>query len=345
MIKDKLTLLLVLKGRHKFTERWLRYANIHLKNYKVLIADGSTENDKYNLDKSKFKNLILNKPNFPHDNTIEIFIKKIKSSLEMIDTKYVLYCENDDFMIDKSINEVLNFLENNPDYVSGRGKIYDFSISSINEVYGKIISVKKFHDYQLINQENILDRLKNFSENKHGLFHNIIRTNALKELIDLVNENKFFDLITFQYFWNFYLPIIGKISCTKSLYMLHQNHLNMISNKENFMRFDFSLFYDKNIFQNFFKTFSIQISNKYNISKDYAYSIFLENFSYHELLQLIKSRNNKEKTFKEFIIQILKKNKYTNYLLSKRPKKSLDRKILFDEELVKIEKFLLKEKI
>ena len=29
--------------------------------------------------------------------------------------------ENDDFMIDKSITEVINFLDNNPEYVSARG--------------------------------------------------------------------------------------------------------------------------------------------------------------------------------------------------------------------------------
>ena len=40
MTKDKITLLLVLKGRHQFTERWLRYANSHLKNMYGLKAQG-----------------------------------------------------------------------------------------------------------------------------------------------------------------------------------------------------------------------------------------------------------------------------------------------------------------
>lgn len=344
MTKDKITLLLVLKGRHQFTERWLRYANSHLKNYTIIIADGSKENDKYNLDKSKFENLIIENPLFPYDDTVEIFIKKIRISLEMVNTKYVLYCENDDFMIDKSITEVINFLDNNPEYVSARGEIYDFSISSLDEVYGKIISLKKFHDYQLINQDDIIERLQNFSENKHSLFHNIIRTNELRELIDLVVQKKFFDLITFQYFWNFYLPVLGKISCNKNLYMLHQNHLKMISNDDNFMRFDLSLFYNRNIFKNFFQTFSNQISNKYHISNDYAYSKFLENFSYNQLLQLIKNSNSKKKTVKQFIIQILKKNMYTNYILSKRNNKS-DLNIIHDDGLIKVKNFLLQGKI
>ena len=92
MKNNSLTLLLVLKGRHDFTDRWLKYANLYLNDYKILIADGNELNDKYIYDKLKFPNLEVEIPKFPHDQSIELFIRKIRNSLDYIDTKYILYC-------------------------------------------------------------------------------------------------------------------------------------------------------------------------------------------------------------------------------------------------------------
>jgi len=38
---ERLTIILALKGRHNFTDRWLSYANINLSKFRILVADGS----------------------------------------------------------------------------------------------------------------------------------------------------------------------------------------------------------------------------------------------------------------------------------------------------------------
>lgn len=341
MKKNNLTLLLVLKGRHDFTDRWLAYANIFLSDYEIIIADGSEINNKYILDRTKYKNLEINTPDFPYDENIEFFLKKIKKSLEIVKSEYVLYCENDDLMVPEEIKNVLTFLVKNKDYVSGRGEIFNFSISSINELYGKIIEFKRFNNFLNLNENDVFDRLSSFGRNKHGLYHNITKTSVIKKMLDGAINNKFYDLVIFQYYWNFFIPIVGKIYCSKNLYMLHQDHLNMISRNSNIMSFDKSLFYNQNYFDSFFLKLAEEIKNLHNIELDKAGLKLFKIFSYNELLNLIRS-NQKNYSLKSKIINIIRSFKITNYLLNYKKRFVIDNNQLFRKELSPIKDFLKK---
>ena len=324
MKNEKLTLLLVLKGRHDFSDRWLDYANLYLNDYKILIADGNDQNNKYTLDSLKYPNLEIESPEFPYDKNIESFIRKIKSSLDHIDTKYVLYCENDDLMISKEIKNVLNFLEKNDEYVSARGEIFNFSISSIDEVYGEIIEFKRFNNFIDLDEADIFERINSYSKNKHGLYHNIIKKEVLNEMISKVIENKFFDLVIFQYFWNFFIPITGKIHCSKNMYMLHQDHSKMISKNSDIMSFDKSLFYNEDKFNKFFIALAETINTRHNIEMQHAKLEMLNYFSYNELLKIIKNNCNNSYSFKKYIINLMQKNKFSNFALNYKKRKNFD---------------------
>ena len=132
----RLTIILALKGRHKFTERWLNFANKHLRVFKILIADGSEKNDYYHFDKTKF-NLNVEYRTFPTDKDISYFVKKLQNCSQEVNSKYILYANNDDLLFENEIINILDFLDNNNSHVAARGEIYDFSLSSFNEVYGK----------------------------------------------------------------------------------------------------------------------------------------------------------------------------------------------------------------
>tara|TARA_B100000989_G_C19513208_1_gene460229 strand:+ start:182 stop:1210 length:1029 start_codon:yes stop_codon:yes gene_type:complete len=342
MKSDKLTILLVLKGRHKFTDRWLSFANNFLSNYKIIIADGSEENKKYILDKKKYKNLEIKLPNFPYDENIEFFINKIRNSLKLIDTEYVLYCENDDFMFPDEIKNVLIFLQDNKDYVAGRGEIFNFSISSIDEIYGKIIEFKRFNEYLPLNEDDVFERLNSYSKNRHGLFHNITKKTALEKMLDGAIKNKFFDLVIFQYYWNFFLPLTGKIYCSKNLYMLHQDHFNMISKNSNVMSFEKSFFYEESVFNNFFLKLADEIKNEHNIEIDKAKSKILSFFSYNELLKLISRNNEKNSSFKKLIINRMRDHKLSNFMLNYKKRFAINNNVLFSKKIKLIQDFLTK---
>ena len=342
MKNDKLTLLLVLKGRHHFTDRWLEYANIFLNEYKILIADGSEENDKYILQKNKYKNLEIKSPHFPHDKNIEFFLNKIKNSLEFIDTEYVLYCENDDLMISDEIKNVLFFLQTNKDYVSGRGEIFNFSISSLKEVYGKIIEFKRFNNFVHLSESNVFDRLNSYSKNKHGLYHNITKKYVLRKILEETIKNKFFNLVVFQYFWNFFIPITGKIYCSKNLYMLHQDHFDMSSKNTDIMSFDKSFFYYEKYFDNFFQNLAKEIKNEYNIEINEARSKLLSFFSFNELLSIISQQNKKDFTLKKWIINLMRNYKISNFLLNYKKRFVVNNNQFDENKLKTVQDFLIK---
>jgi len=343
MKNEKLTLLLVLKGRHDFSDRWLEYANLYLNDYRILIADGNDQYNKYTLDKSKYPNLEIENPEFPYDKNIECFIRKIKSSLGHIDSKYILYCENDDLMISSEIKNVLDFLEKNDEYVSARGEIFNFSISSINEVYGKIIEFKRFNNFIDLSESKVFERINSYSKNKHGLYHNITKKEVFNEMISKVIESKFFDLVIFQYFWNFFIPISGKIYCSKNIYMLHQDHSNMISRNSDIMSFDKSLFYNEDKFKKFFFVLAKTISTRYNIEIQEAKFEILNFFSYNELLNIMRDNNKNNYSIKKHLINLMRKNKFSNFALNYKKRKNFDFNSENFSNLKFIQNFLLKK--
>ena len=240
MLKDKLTIILLIKGRPKFTQRWLTYANKYLKDLKIIVADGSEIKERYKISKDLFPNIDLVLPEFPYDDKIETFQKKIQNSIDLTKTEYLCMMSNDDFILKKSLEEIVKFLEENKDYSCGRGDVYDFSINSINKkqcIYGDIYSIEKlFHSIGFKKQDKIL-RLKEFGNYPHGLWHCIVRKSILKKAIHESLINNINNHQIFENFITYYLVISGKVYFNKSLYLLHQKHEEMQTVGKNFESF------------------------------------------------------------------------------------------------------------
>ena len=220
------------------------------------------------------------------------------------------------------------------------GVIYNFSISSIDEVYGNIIEIKKFSDFVHLKEDNVFHRINTFSKNKHGLYHNITKKNVIEKILDGAIENNFFDLVMFQYYWNFMLPIIGKIYCSENLYMLHQDHFNMISKNSDIMNFNKSLFYNKKYFDSFFLSLAEEIKNQYNVEINEAKLELLNYFSYYQLLSLIDNGNDTGFSLKKNIINLFKQYKLSNFVLNFKKKLISDDTKLFLKNIEHIKKFI-----
>jgi len=294
---ERLTIILALKGRHQFTERWLNFANKNLNKFKILIADGSNKDDYYTLDKKKFPNLDILQKKFPPNLEIKDFIEKLYTSSQATASKYILYADNDDFLNENELINNLNFLDENKSYSASRGEIYDFSIDSFNEIYGNIIGLKRFIKPLSFEKENSFDRFYEFAVNRQGLLHCITRRDIFIEILKISIDNKFFDLTTFLLFYNYYLAISGKIFCSSNLYMLHQNHKFMLSKNSKLISIKNSGFMSEEVTENFLKIISKKVFNdeienldKINKIKDIFYRNFiLEKLVYYEDVELNKS--------------------------------------------------------
>ena len=186
MLIKKITIILLIKGRPDFTERWLNYVNDNFNHVNVIIADGSIEKEKYVISKDSFPNINIHSPNFPYDIDIRTFQNKILESINLIKTDYVCMMSNDDFIFKDSFESIIKFLDKNPEYNAGRGDVFDFAINSINpkkNIYGNIYSIHKLYHSKGFDENNAIERLVGFKKFPNGLWHCIIRTNVLKEAV------------------------------------------------------------------------------------------------------------------------------------------------------------------
>lgn len=130
-LADKLTIVLPLKGRPLFTIRYFLYMEAVKCPFKILIADGSLdEENKKVIDENKHRwpHVNFEYYRFPPDNTLLDFQRKMVGILGRVTTPYVMWNSNDDFYVIDTMFECVNFLEEDTkqEYVGCGGKHYRF---------------------------------------------------------------------------------------------------------------------------------------------------------------------------------------------------------------------------
>ena len=127
-MKYDLTIILLLKDRHDFNERFLNYYSKNNINFKLIISDGGKKKvNKKILNKIK-NNQLIKYLRFVEDKNYDLYYKKIYNTLKKTDTKYVLFAANDDFFIYKVINKCVNFLNKNKNFIGAGGTMIGFEI-------------------------------------------------------------------------------------------------------------------------------------------------------------------------------------------------------------------------
>ena len=223
----KLTILLVLKDKTPFTWRWMNYAN-HIKlPFKVLIADGGKDQSVEKLkDKSLFPNVDYEYLRYPYDENFTAYWKKMADATSLITTPYTMKASNDDFLFVDSIRESVRFLDENPDYSTARGEIYGFEIKHAkkeeSEVFGTLKNIDKQYHSPSITTDTATERIRDFCEKPNSLWHDVHRTEELKETYKILSKLKIEDLSFAEYLMNALAVASGKAYRGNGLYMLFQ---------------------------------------------------------------------------------------------------------------------------
>ena len=89
------TLLITLKDNVSFTKKLIKYLNFQSIKINIFVADGSKKKQ-YHL----FKNLKHNYKYhyFGEDKNIRDYYLKVLKSLKKIDTKFIFFCDQDDYI-------------------------------------------------------------------------------------------------------------------------------------------------------------------------------------------------------------------------------------------------------
>ena len=190
-LDNKLTLIIATKNKPDVLRAVLKYYNSIKFPYKILIADDTNikRYRKYNIDSvTMANNLKIEYLNFETDN----MFKSITRLLERVDSPYVLNSGDDDFFSLKLINKIINFLENNKDFVSAGGisvKLNAFWDSKYKKwrVINKLNGTTDDN-----NSDNLALRLINYTRRLKVITYNITRTRTLLGAYKLAENHNLF---------------------------------------------------------------------------------------------------------------------------------------------------------
>ena len=189
-LDPRLTIVLTLKDRVPFTLRWMRFVNEERFPFRIIIADGGTDNAAGEIlgNKSNFPNVTYDYIRYPIDESVTVYYKKVSDSLSRVEAPYLLLADNDDFFCVEGIIKSLEFLEENPEFVASRGNYLGFSVKTKHvddngdklELYGEIDLRGLIYPSVIHGEENAADRLINYFTAWSPNWYNVYRTDIFR---------------------------------------------------------------------------------------------------------------------------------------------------------------------
>lgn len=178
MEKKILTILIPTHNRPKLLRRTLSYISNEFKSKKYLIFVISDSSDDNIFFENK-KNITL------FGNHVEILHKdfrgsgvfeKMIKSIQDVNTKLIMPCGDDDFIIEDTLIDCCNFLIENDAYSHASGKIFTFRINKDNKMHGiqKYNQTSNEHDDKFA---RIVAHYKTYNNN----FYNVHKTDKFRE--------------------------------------------------------------------------------------------------------------------------------------------------------------------
>ena len=235
-LADKLTIILPLKGRPLFTIRYFLYMEAVKCPFKILIADGSLdEENKKVIDENKHRwpNVSFEYYRFPPDNTLLDFQKKMIGILGKVTTPYVMWNSNDDFYVIDTMLECVKFLEGDvkQEYVGFGGNHYRFI--AINKIK-KINLIKNDFAAYNFTQNSAFERILDQIPYKGACcVYVVVRKSTFEKTYQMTYDLQIQDLKVLEYFFVRLLLCFGKFAQKSTPIHFWNSDLNFSSASSN----------------------------------------------------------------------------------------------------------------
>lgn len=218
-MENIVTIILPLKGREDYTQRWLKYYTSTNTKFPVLVADGSP---------NKQEHLFKNKNNvfyhyYGHDTSNKKFMLKMLKATMEVKTPFVVMLDNDDFYSVHGIERACAFLLQNKNYSTARGSISGHTIAGKNINFNGELGNKP----DIIGNTTI-ERISRLFASYFGGWHDLTYTRYLNIAFDLMVELEIESFLgdvidcTFATF--------GNVHRGKFPYIIHQSNSPKVSN-------------------------------------------------------------------------------------------------------------------
>jgi glycosyltransferase domain-containing protein len=145
-----------------------------------------------------------------HDPNLH-FLKKIQKALHFIQTKYVLFCAEDDFIVPQAVEKITEYLDEHNDYCSAQGHFLTFEVRK-KKIEFTPRYIRNFDKH--MKADNALQRLVEFQSPYASLLYSVIRSSVFKEMytncFDDQGQLLFTNLFAAETYFNYYALIQGK---------------------------------------------------------------------------------------------------------------------------------------
>ncbi len=163
-----LTILILTYNRPDYVQRTID--TLEKYNFKILIMDGSDSSNSYRFDASK--------TTYVHSKTS--YYNRLVLSSKFIKTKYVKMLADDEFLIKKTIDEYIFFLESNEEFVSASGKTLRFNFVKDRVKYYTIYENSSKHS---LTSDDAFERLEHhFNGYLPTIIYSILRTDVWHQI-------------------------------------------------------------------------------------------------------------------------------------------------------------------
>jgi glycosyltransferase domain-containing protein len=234
----KLTIILTLKGRDEFTYRWMGYMNANKCPFKIIIADGGDgmQIEAHLRNVNNFPNLDYDYIRYPFDVNVDSFYKKLENVISIVKTDYILQADNDDFFLLDRIPRLIEFLDQNPDYVAARGHLVNFEVYNEKGISKAQVRGCCYNAYEK-NAPSITDDCPLIRIEKlcHGMadydyysnWYSVIRTSPLQKIWSDLITIPIKEVIVLEILTHVFLMHAGKLKVISSPFYLRQSNTSV----------------------------------------------------------------------------------------------------------------------
>jgi len=212
---DKITVILLLKGRHSYTQRWLEYHSRLKIPFPILVGDGapSSEIEEVVNHYSESNKLDIKYLKY-NDETYFDFYRKIADLISRANTPYVQLCDNDDFVFPCGWERTIEFLDRHPDYSTGGDGKASFCVRSDDEDNrnGEWYNLTATHPFgpMHISQDTAKERVLATLPKLLSSYNSVQRKEQIYAAFNTLAKSGIHELVLGEIFVTLYSAVLGK---------------------------------------------------------------------------------------------------------------------------------------
>lgn len=224
----QLTILLPVKDRVSYTERWLAYATRCGFACRILLADGGADPRVPQIAAAaNAAGLDVEYVRYPFDADYCHYYRKLADALTRVTTPFVVLADNDDFFVPQGLIAAVQCLIEDPQYVACGGQCAVFWLDpdrpgEIDRVYGSRVQWKASGQYSTDAATSAAERLRERCLGANDVYYAVHRTGLLRGHYDALRECNPHDLFLMEQLVMFLTAIAGKTRQLDRLYIARQ---------------------------------------------------------------------------------------------------------------------------